>query len=172
MHNISIEITIDFYWWCHSPICPSTMYCPGDITLRELEHGKCCNYYPVCVCVVGPNIVSRGQTLFRTKGKGLGHGHRATCRPAPWSAYQSQHSIQSHDTWSMWLTGKFKISVWIAIRYRAWTWSVRSAHWARSVLRHQLEHSRIEIVGVERSKVLLCHHLHDCHVTSWLDLHD
>jgi len=26
-------------------------------------------------------IVSRGQTLFRTKGKGLGHGHRTTCRP-------------------------------------------------------------------------------------------
>ena len=26
-------------------------------------------------------IVSHGQTLFRTKGKGLGHGHRATCRP-------------------------------------------------------------------------------------------
>ena len=26
-------------------------------------------------------LVSRGQTLFRTKGKGLGYGHRATCRP-------------------------------------------------------------------------------------------
>jgi len=26
-------------------------------------------------------IVSRGQTLFRTEGKGLGHGHRATCCP-------------------------------------------------------------------------------------------
>jgi len=47
--------------------------------------------------------VSRGQTLFCTEGKGLGHGHRAVFRPAPWSAYQSQHSIQSHDTWSMWL---------------------------------------------------------------------
>ena len=43
-------------------------------------------------------VVSRGQTLFRTAGKGLGFGHRATCCPAPWSAYQSQHSIQSHDT--------------------------------------------------------------------------
>ena len=43
-------------------------------------------------------VVSRGQTLFRTEGEGLGLGHRATCRPAPWSAYQSQHSIQSHDT--------------------------------------------------------------------------
>ena len=43
-------------------------------------------------------VVSRGQTLFRTEGKGLGCGHRATCRPTPWSAYQSQHSIQSHDT--------------------------------------------------------------------------
>jgi len=26
-------------------------------------------------------LVSRGQTLFRTAGNGLGHGHRATCRP-------------------------------------------------------------------------------------------
>jgi len=26
-------------------------------------------------------IVSCDQTLFRTKGKGLGHGHRRTCRP-------------------------------------------------------------------------------------------
>ena len=24
-------------------------------------------------------------------------GHRAVCRPGPWSVYQSQHSIQSHD---------------------------------------------------------------------------
>jgi len=53
---------------------------------------------------------------------------------------------------------------------RARTWSVRSAHWARSVLRYQLEHSRIEIMGAERSQVLLFHCLHDCHVTSWLDL--
>jgi len=30
-------------------------------------------------------LVSRGQTLFRTEGKGLGFSHRATCRPAPWS---------------------------------------------------------------------------------------
>ena len=68
-----------------------------------------------------PNIlVSRGQPLFRTEGKGLGFGHRATCRPAQWSAYQSQHSIQSHDTWSMWLTGKFKISVWIESEPEAW----------------------------------------------------
>ena len=43
------------------------------------------------------------------------------------------------------------------------TWSVRSAHWVRSVLRHQLEHSRIEIAGAEKSQVLLSHHLHDCH---------
>jgi len=27
------------------------------------------------------HIVSRGQTLFRTEGKDLGYGHRATCRP-------------------------------------------------------------------------------------------
>ena len=68
-------------------------------------------------------LVSCGQTLFHTKAKGLGHGHRAVCCPAPWSAYQSQCSIQWHDTWSMWLTGKFKISVSVW----EWTWSVRSA---------------------------------------------
>ena len=49
-------------------------------------------------CHLYCGLVSHGQTLFRTEGKGLGFGHRATCRPAPWSAYQSQHSIQSHDT--------------------------------------------------------------------------
>ena len=55
---------------------------------------------------------------------------------------------------------------------RARTWSMRSVHWAISVLRRQLEHSRIEIADAERLQVLLCHRLHDCHVTSWLDLHD
>ena len=67
-----------------------------------------------------PTLVSRGQTLFRTEGKGLGFGHRATCCPALWSVYQSQHSIQSHGTWSMWLTGKFKISVWIEREPELW----------------------------------------------------
>jgi len=80
-------------------------------------------------------LVSRGQTLFRTKGKGLGHGHRTVCCPAPWSAYQSQHSIQSHDTWSVWLTGKFKVSVWVESQLEAW-----EVRWARSVLSHELEH--------------------------------
>jgi len=28
-----------------------------------------------------PKVVPRGQTLFRTEGKGLGFGHRATCCP-------------------------------------------------------------------------------------------
>ena len=46
---------------------------------------------------------------------------------------------------------------------RARTWSVRSAHRARSVLRHEQEHSGIEIAGAEKSQVLLSHHLHDCH---------
>ena len=50
------------------------------------------------VLILSIDIVSCGQTLFHTEGKGLGFGHRETCRPAPWSAYQSQHSIQSHDT--------------------------------------------------------------------------
>ena len=79
-------------------------------------------------------IVSHGQTLFSTEGKALGHGHWAVCRPAPWSAYQSQCSIQSHDTWSMWLTGKFKISVWVESELKAW-----EMRWARS---HKLEHGR------------------------------
>ena len=82
-------------------------------------------------------LVSHGKTLFRTEGKGLGHGHRAVCRPAPWSAYQSQHIIQSHDTWSMWLTGKFNFSVWVESELEAW-----EVCWARSVLSHKLEHSR------------------------------
>ena len=60
-------------------------------------------------------LVSRGQTLFRTEGKGLGHGHRAVCHPTPCSVYQSQCSIQSHDTWSMWLMGRLKISVWVEL---------------------------------------------------------
>ena len=90
-------------------------------------------------------LVSRGQTLFRKEGKGLGFGHRATCRPAPWSAYQSQHSIQSHDTWSMWLTGKFKMSVWIEREPEAWeVRAEREVPWDM-----QLEHSRIEIAGAE-----------------------
>ena len=46
----------------------------------------------------GVGLVSHGQTLFHTEGKGLGHGDGAVCHPTPWSAYQSQHSIQSHDT--------------------------------------------------------------------------
>jgi len=42
------------------------------------------------------------------QGKGLGHGHRAVSRPTPWNVYQSHHSIQSHDTWSMWSMQTFK----------------------------------------------------------------
>jgi len=41
------------------------------------------------------SVVSHDQTSFRTEGRGLGHGHRAVCRPTLWSAYQSQRSIQS-----------------------------------------------------------------------------
>ena len=98
------------------------------------------------------------------RGKGLGHGHRAVCCPAPWSVYQSQHSIQSHDTWSMWLMGKFKISVWVEHELEAW-----EVRWTRSILSYELEHSR--------------NRNHECRnvasltsvnaiVTSWLDLHN
>ena len=68
--------------------------------LISIVHSLVLSNPPFQSSVVTPLIilVSRGQTLFRTEGKGLGFGHRATCRPAPWSAYQSQHTIQSHDT--------------------------------------------------------------------------
>jgi len=47
----------------------------------------------------------------------------------------SNHSsVQSHDTW---LTRKFKISVWVESELEAW-----EVRWARSVLSHELEHSR------------------------------
>ena len=99
-------------------------------------------------------LVSRGQTLFCTEGKGLGHSHRAVCRPAPWSVYQSQHSIQSHDTWSMWLTGKFEISVWVECGLEAW-----EVRWAKSVLSHELEHSRNQNRGCRKVKS----YVGDCH---------
>ena len=75
--------------------------------------------------------ISHGQTLFRTEGRGLGHGHRAVCRSTPWSVDQSQCGIQSRDTW----TGKFKISAWVESELEAW-----EVNWARIVLRHELEH--------------------------------
>ena len=34
---------------------------------------------------------------------------------------------------------------------------------SESVLRHELEHNRIEIAGAEKSQVLLCHRLHNCY---------
>ena len=106
-------------------------------------------------------VVSRGQTLFRTEGKGLGYGHRTV---APWSAYQSQHSIQSHDTWSMWLTGKFKLLVWVECGLDAW-----EVRWARSVLSHELENSRNRN---RRCRKVASLTLVIAIVTSWLDLCD
>jgi len=50
---------------------------------------------------------------------------------------ESQHSIQSQGIWSMWLTAKFKSSVWVESEPEAWEVS-----WVRSVLSHELEHSR------------------------------
>ena len=124
-----------------TPIAPSatTLHCMGSCTVShymylnqtdKLDHHNDHYMYIVLLTKYGfiiyvmqcPSyiIVSRGQTLFCTEGKGLGFGHRATCCPTLWSAYQSQHSIQSHDTWSMWSTGKFKISVWIEHEPEAW----------------------------------------------------
>jgi len=37
--------------------------------------------HPCQVSGTPATLVSHGQTLFRTEGKGLGHGHRATCHP-------------------------------------------------------------------------------------------
>jgi len=107
-------------------------------------------------------VVPRGQTLFRTKGKSLGFGHKTVCRPTPWSAYQSQHSIQSHDAWSMWLMGKFKISVWVDREFEAW-----EMRWARSVLSHELEHSRNWNCGCRKVASLTSA---IAMVMSWLDL--
>ena len=70
--------------------------------LVRFSKGCWCGVMTWCKNLHCFQLVSRGQTLFCTEGKGLGYGHRATCCPTPWSAYQSQHSIQSHDTWSMW----------------------------------------------------------------------
>ena len=97
------------------------------------------------------------------RGKGLGHGHRAVCCPAPWSVYQSQHSIQSHETWSMWLTWKFKISVWVEREFEAW-----EVRWARSVLSHELEHSRNQNRRCRKVASLISA---IAIVTSWPDLH-
>jgi len=71
-------------------------------------------------------------SLACTEGRGLGHGRRAVCRPALWGVYQSQHGIQSHDTWSMWLMGNFSLS-------GEKTWSVRSEP-SKIVLSHELVH--------------------------------
>jgi len=113
-------------------------------------------------------LVSRGQTLFRTEGKRLGYGHRATCCPNPWSAYQSQHSIQSHDTWSMWLTGKFKISVWIECKLEAWkVRTEREVYW--DISWNKAESKSLVQKGHMSYFAIVCT---IAHVTSWLDLHD
>jgi len=39
------------------------------------------NLWVHMMCKPYINLVLCGQTLFHTKGKGLGHGHKATCCP-------------------------------------------------------------------------------------------
>ena len=80
-------------------------------------------------------IISIGNSIFGLVAlqNELGHGHRAVCRPVPWSVYHSQHSIQSHDTWSMWLM---------------------AVCWARSVSSHELQHSRNRNCECRRVKSL------------------
>ena len=107
-------------------------------------------------------LVLRGQTLFPTEGKCLGHGHRAVCCLAPWSAYQSQHSIQSHDTWSMWLTRKFQFA-WRA-NLKCKKCAEQETSWVMSC-----NTAEIKIASAERSQVLLWRLPL---LMSWLDLHD
>ena len=116
------------------------------------------------VIVASSPLVSRGQTLFRTEGKGLGHGHGAVYHPALWSAYQSQHSIFRHMTSEVWFTGRFKISVWVEHELEAW-----EVRWGRSVLSHELKSNRNRNRGCRKVTGLT---LAIAIVTSWLDLCD
>jgi len=123
---------------------------------------ECC-----CKCWWGNehhfSLVSHGQTLFRTEGKGLGLDHRATCRPAPWSAYQSQRSIQSHDTWSMWLTGNSKFQLEQRVDFEVW-----EVNRVRSVLSHELNTIKIEIVSADSPQVLFWQLLSLDYMTNWI----
>jgi len=72
----SIQLQINFY------------KIPNKSTTTKLFHITRNNYLHLVSCV---------QTSFCTEGRGLGHGCRVLCCPAPWSAYLSQYSV----TWCL-----------------------------------------------------------------------
>ena len=63
--------------------------------------------------------------------------------PAPWGAYRSQHSIWSLANWSMWL---IKGLLWKVSKLEVW-----EVNWVRSVLCHELKHSRNQSMSSARS---------------------
>ena len=93
---------------------------------------ECCSfgYLSLCDCCLmfselihwhpGPQVCQLCHThiaisvmSFCTEGKGLGSWPYSSLSPTLWSAHHSQCSIQSHDTWSLWLMGRFQIWVWV-----------------------------------------------------------
>jgi len=65
-----------------------------------------------------------GQTL---SPHGWGLGTRLT----------NHSTLFSHDTWTRWWMEKFKISVWMESKCEVW-----EVNWVKSILSHELEHSR------------------------------
>ena len=65
-----LDAFLEFIPFTDSSLCWLLVY----ISLADSSNYSKCVY-------VSTFVVSCGQTLFRTEGKGLGHGHRATCRP-------------------------------------------------------------------------------------------
>ena len=171
--NIYLDFRVSNGHLCSHQVSITT---PQDVgwTRVSFEQGMCKQLvrfakWIICciaksVIVASSPLVSRGQTLFRTEGKGLGHGHGAVYHPALWSAYQSQHSIFRHMTSEVWFTGRFKISVWVEHELEAW-----EVRWGRSVLSHELKSNRNRNRGCRKVTGLT---LAIAIVTSWLDLCD
>jgi len=70
-----------------------------------------------------------------------------------------------------WMEGKW-VGPLMGHSWKKWVELLMGYSWKIGRKIKVQKHSRIQIAGAERSQVLLCHRLHDCHVTSWLDLHD
>jgi len=58
-------------------------------------------YSNVKIVKVNDNIVSHRQTCSTPREEVWDMDIEAVCRIAPWSAYQSQNTIQSNDTYLM-----------------------------------------------------------------------
>jgi len=148
---------------------------PQDVgwTGVSFEQGKCkqlvrfAEWIIRCIAksviVASSPLVSRGQTQFRTEGKGLGHSHGAVYHPH--FGVRTNHStVFSHMTPEVWFTGRFKISVRVEHELEAW-----EVRWGRSVLSHELKSNRNrnrecrKVTGLTLAIAI---------VTSWLDLCD